>query len=131
MIRPRRATALTLAWVVMIFAGTAYLGLAGADQVPQPFAAMVASEPAHVVAHLCLYGVLALGLATLARRRLLLVPPTVLAIAFLQECLQVVLFRRRLGRPEAFDLGVDLVAILVVVMVVAWRRRRGRIDPPA
>jgi len=83
------------------------------------------SEAVHVVAHLLLYGTLTLlGLRASGVRAALAVAATV-ATGALQEGAQTVLFGIRPGRPELFDLTVDLAAALTVV--VLFRARAARV----
>lgn len=89
-----------------------------------PIVAWLASyEVVHIVAHLFLYGslmALALRVGLSEGRAALLT----LAIAALQEGVQLITAGRAPGLPELFDIGVDSVAIVAVVLIV--RRRRGR-----
>lgn len=88
---------------------------------------LLRSEPFHVTAHLCLYGTLyAICRALIGRSERFGIVPAValtLAIAFAQEMVQVVTYRRTFGAGELFDLVVDSVAI---ALVERWLRKRGR-----
>lgn len=78
-----------------------------------------ASEGAHIVAHVFLYGVLA-ALARVATRRVWASALIVAAFAIAQEAAQS--WGRAFGGAEWFDLGVDTLAAAVVLAIV---RRRG------
>jgi hypothetical protein len=85
---------------------------------------LLRSEPIHIAAHLVLYG----ALYTICRalvgpsNRLGIAPAVMLtlAIAFVQEMVQVRTYRRTFAEGELFDLAVDTVAITAVEL---WLRR--------
>ncbi|NUO47823.1 MAG: hypothetical protein HOV80_03090 [Polyangiaceae bacterium] len=83
---------------------------------------MASYEVVHIVAHLFLYGsLMAIALrAGLSEGRAALLT---LLIAVMQEGIQVVTAGRAPGLPELFDIGVDSVAIVAVVLVTRHRRR--------
>lgn len=81
---------------------------------------LLRSEPFHVCAHLGLYGTLyAICRALIGRWGV--AAALALCVAFAQETVQVVTYRRTFGAGELFDLAVDCVAI---ALVERWWRRR-------
>lgn len=88
---------------------------------------LLRSEPFHIAAHLGLYGTLyAICRALVGQSKRFGIAPAValtLAIAFAQEMVQVVTYRRTFGAGELFDLAVDSVAITAVER---WLRRRAK-----
>ncbi|SRR5260221_5608863 len=77
-------------------------------------AAIVASEPFHVLAHSVLYGTLAWLVIRRFGDRIAWVLGIVLAMGLVQELAQVVGVRA-FGGPELFDLAVDATAALGVL----------------
>ena len=112
-----------IVWGLGISGGAAWMRIGHPGFDPAWLRAAAASEPFHVLAHTVLYGACAL----LALWRL---PPlkaglAALALAAVQELVQVV-GARRFGAPEWFDLGVDALAIgLVVLGALVHRGRAG------
>lgn len=85
-------------------------------------AALASSEAAHVVAHLVLYAVLAV-LALASRLSPWRAATLTLGVAVMQEGVQLIVADRAPGPPELFDLAVDTVAVIAVLL--AFRLRRG------
>jgi len=114
---------LAAAWAAAITAGAIALHYL---RLPGRLGDLAANEPAHVVAHLLLYGTLAALVCTWARDRQQWQVFAVVGVAGLvQEACQTVLFGSAMGRHEAFDLSVDLAAAaLVVVARRAWLAAR-------
>jgi hypothetical protein len=100
-----------LALALVYSLGAALISTAGP---PAALAGLARSEPVHIAAHAVLYG----GLALVARR-LLGSTPLALAVTagagLLQEMTQVIAVGRGPGRPELFDLAVDLAAAALVL----------------
>lgn len=87
---------------------------------------LLRSEPFHVCAHLGLYGTLyAICRALIGRWGV--AAALTLCVAFAQETVQVVTYRRTFGGGELFDLLVDCVAI---ALVERWWRRRSAVNAP-
>jgi hypothetical protein len=85
-------------------------------------ARVMAPEAVHIVAHLFLYGVLA-ALAWIATRRAWSSALIVAVFAIAQEAAQSIFWGRAFGGAEWFDLGVDSLAVFVVL---ATRRARSQ-----
>ncbi len=94
---------------------------------------MIASEVFHISAHLVLYGSLAVILLMASGRRRLVAFAGVALVGLLQESAQAASGHRLLGKPELFDLCVDMVALSVVLLVEsrAWARGSLRAEPGA
>jgi len=117
-----------LALALALFSSALWLGawwLQGYVSPSLPVRNLLRSEPFHVAAHLGLYGALYSICRALVggSKRFGIIPAVALtlAIAFAQEMVQVVTYRRTFGAGELFDLAVDSVAITVVER---WLRRR-------
>lgn len=110
-------------WVVAILVGTALVTpMTARSRLLDDLARL---EIVHIVAHLALYGALtALGLhAGLSARR---AAALTLGVAVVQEGVQIGLAGRAPGLPELFDLGVDTVAIALVLFLAGHRKVVGR-----
>lgn len=92
------------------------------------------SEPAHVVAHLLLYGALAALVARALRGWSWKVFALVAAAGLLQEAAQTLFFGVAMGRHEAYDFTIDLAgcaAALAAARAWRWRAERGGAAVPA
>jgi hypothetical protein len=118
--RPHLLVAAT--WSVALVLGALWLKLSHPEERRPWLAAILGSEPCHVVGHLFLYGSLALLVRFAVGRRPVIVVLSVLAIGFAQETAQV-FHVRRYGGAEAFDLCVDVLAALVVLGALHLRER--------
>jgi hypothetical protein len=80
-------------------------------------ARVLASEVTHISAHVVLYAALTaiLWFATSGRRSIVIVVTAV--VALLQEGAQTVLWGRRPGLPEVFDLCVDAAALALALLL--------------
>lgn len=116
---------LLLAWSLALCAGAAFVRLGYLQRHSRLFSELLAAEPAHVIAHLALYGTFA---ALLAVRS----PPwrvlgLTLGLGAAQELVQVA-GQREFGSPEWFDLAVDSAAALLVLLGCAvGGARRGHV----
>lgn len=124
----RRSSVGALALAALLIAGAATLKLyeRGKPLPTTGIAWLLTTDWVHVPAHLLLYGALAACCAhTCGGRR----GPTALAVAIValaQEGCQSLLFGRAPGWPEAFDLMVDALAVVVALRLYRglWQRRR-------
>jgi hypothetical protein len=86
-------------------------------------ATLASYETVHIAAHLFLYG----SLTALCARAGLSIGATaavVLGVAVLQELAQTVTAGRAPGWPELFDLGIDGIGVLVVLVLYRALRPR-------
>lgn len=84
------------------------------------FARAADVEAFHIVAHVFLYGTLALLIDRGLRRRPVVAGALGMLVGLAQETVQVVLAGRGLGLPELFDLGVDATAITAALSLRRW-----------
>jgi len=108
--------------LAVFYIGMAVLLSFGLGRVPL-LADLSSSEVVHVVAHLAMYG----GLALLVRRGgagPLAAAAITLGVASAQELAQVISFGRMPGAPELFDLAVDATAIAIALTI---RERLSRV----
>ncbi len=112
---------LPLLWGLGVSAGALWIRFWRPQEDFALFRRMIDSEPVHVVAHSLIYG----SLASLSLRYFSPHPSTalllVLVLGLIQELSQV-LGVRPFGGPELFDLGVDLFAAGVVVVLTPHRK---------
>lgn len=87
--------------------------------------ALLMSEAFHIPAHLVLYGGFAALCRTQLGNRVGLILFNVFAVALAQEAAQSVLFGRAPGPGELFDLFVDAVAVLIVLLSARWWAHEG------
>lgn len=113
--------------VAVFYVGMAVMLSFGLGRVPL-LADFSSSEVVHVVAHMAMYG----GLALLVRRALLVsgggagpltAAAITLGVASAQELAQVISFGRMPGAPELFDLAVDATAIAIALTAHRWFER--------
>jgi len=105
-------------WAVSIMAGAHWLKVSAPERASPLLAALSASEPVHVVAHLILYGTLAAACTRLLRGRVLAILLTV-AVGVAQEKIQLLAAGRGMSTPELFDLAVDALAATVAATICA------------
>ncbi len=117
-----------LLWGLSISLFALWLRFARLETYSVSLARLMGDERVHVVAHLLLYGTLALLARRFIGRRVPVVVGTVLAMGAIQELAQVV-GARTPGWPELFDLAVDTAAALTVCGLAAGleRLRGGRV----
>ncbi|HEY3444885.1 MAG TPA: hypothetical protein VGK67_00920 [Myxococcales bacterium] len=112
--------ALAAAWAAAITAGAVALHYA---RLPGKLGDLASYEPAHVVAHVLLYGVLAALVAAWLRGWSWKVFALVLAVGFVQEACQTLVFGIPMGAHEAKDLTTDLLGCAGALLAArAWRR---------
>lgn len=125
--------ALAAFWGGAIILGAAWL------QTFRPHGKLLAqllrSEVLHVSAHLVLYGLLAAIVWRASSGRRAIVIGVTAVVALLQEGAQSVLYGRPPGHEEAFDLGVDTIALVLALVLCARllpvRRLSGQPSNPA
>jgi hypothetical protein len=121
----RLALIVTVSVALLLVGGAIMLKLTDADQSVTLWGLndFFSSEYFHVPAHMLLYSTLTAGIYGMTRWRWLYVLITVLAIGFVQEAAQSLLFGRSMGSGEVFDLGVDLFIANLVLVIIHWARR--------
>lgn len=110
-------------WALCVLCGAALVGPI-TKRVPL-FARAADLEAFHIVAHVFLYGTLALLLQRGMRGRPLVAGALGMLVGLAQETVQVVIARRGLGLPELFDLCVDATAITLALAIRGLIARRG------
>ncbi len=109
-------------WGATVIAGVFWVRYAAPEQHRPRLARLMASEPAHIVAHSVLYGALT-AMAYFATRRAWLAFAVVAAVALLQESAQSVWWGRAFGPSEYFDFGVDAIAAVGAWLAMRWLAR--------
>ena len=115
--------AAVVAWAAAITAGAVALHY---GRLTGTLARLAGWEPAHVVAHLFLYGALAALASWWLRGWSWKVFAAVAAVGFVQEAAQTRVFGIGMGRHEAYDFSIDLLGAAVALGVGRARRRRAQ-----